>query len=75
MAVTQVPVLLIGDLADHNIPARHSGRITRFASREDALWEVTGADHGGAAGSDSEEFERRVLSWFASYKTAKPALR
>ena len=65
---THVPVLLIDGLADHNIPPRHSRRIIQAAGTQDVLWEVAGADHGGAVSKDANGFERRVLAWVATHR-------
>jgi pimeloyl-ACP methyl ester carboxylesterase len=67
VAATNVPVLLIHGQIDHNIPVQHARRI---AARNPAvvLWEVPGADHGGAVGAMPETFEARVLGWFGQRK-------
>lgn len=64
-AVTKsgVPVLLIHGQIDSNIPVRHSREIHARAPRT-VLWEVPSADHCGAMGAASQEFERRILGWF-----------
>jgi dipeptidyl aminopeptidase/acylaminoacyl peptidase len=63
-AATQVPILLIHGKDDSNIPVRHSERIAS-RNRKIVLWEVPHADHCGAISKSGEEFERRVIAWFA----------
>jgi uncharacterized protein len=64
VALTSVPVLLIHGQVDRNIPVRHSWRI-RERNPNTQLWEVPGADHCGALSAAPEEFERRLVAWFA----------
>ena len=66
VSVTKTPVLLIHGQMDSNIPVRHSRRIKLFASAV-VLWEVPTADHCGAISVAPEEFNRRVLDWFATH--------
>ncbi len=66
VAATQVPVLLIHGLADTNLPPRHSEMI-KAANPAVVLWEPAGADHCGASSVAPEEYERRVVGWFASH--------
>lgn len=61
---SRTPVLLIHGQVDSNIPARHSRAIHRLDPKT-ALWEVPGADHCAAIGVAPEEFEKRVIGWFA----------
>lgn len=63
VASTKVPVLLIHGQADRNIPVRHSRKIAA-GNHGVVLWEVRGANHCGAQGTDPEEFERKVIAWF-----------
>jgi hypothetical protein len=70
VAESSVPVLLIHGLKDTNLPPRHSEMIlARSRARGSAvvLWEPAGAGHTGAASAEPEEFERRVIGWFASH--------
>jgi pimeloyl-ACP methyl ester carboxylesterase len=69
VATTRVPVLLIHGQEDHNIPVQQARRIV---ARNPAvvLWEVPGADHGGAVGAMPEIFQTRVLNWFGEGKLA-----
>ena len=61
---SRVPALLIHGQIDSNIPVRHSRMIHARAPRT-VLWEVPRADHCGAMGADPQEYDRRVLGWFA----------
>ncbi len=67
VAHTHVPVLLIHGQKDSNIPVRHSRRI-KLMNAEVALWEVPGAAHCGAISSAHEEFEQKIVSWFAMHE-------
>lgn len=67
LSTTKVPVLLIGDEADRNIPPRHTGLLMRSANSNDAVWLVPGAGHGGASTVAPTEFQTRVLGWFQSH--------
>jgi len=64
---TSVPTLLIAGTADHNILMHHAQDLERVCASHCELWIVPGADHGGATTVAHEEFERRVLGWFASH--------
>ena len=66
VAVAKTPVLLIHGQIDSNIPVRHSRQI-KAAAPVVVLWEVPAADHCGAISVAPEEFERRVLDWFANH--------
>ena len=70
VAASRVPVLLIHGKKDTNLPARHSEMIvahnrTRIPAVE--LWEPAQAVHTGAAAAEPQEYDRRVLGWFASH--------
>jgi len=65
VSASKIPVLLIHGQVDSNIPARHSRRI-RSVDPAVVLWEVPGADHCGAISVAPQEFETRVLNWFAT---------
>jgi uncharacterized protein len=71
VARTTVPVLLIHGQIDHNIPVRHS-RAIHAMSPSVQLWEVPGADHCGAISTAPQEFEMRLLGWFAAHRAAHP---
>ena len=68
VAKSQRPVLLIHGELDGNIPVRHLREIHDRAPRT-VVWEVPGADHCGAISAAPEEFEARVIAWYAD--TAK----
>jgi hypothetical protein len=65
-AATNVPILLIHGEVDSNIPIRHSRRIHALAPKTQ-LWEVPAADHCAAFSTAPQEFEKRILSWFAPH--------
>jgi hypothetical protein len=79
VAASSVPVLLIHGLKDTNLPSRHSEMILAHNSaRKPAivLWEPAQAVHTGAAAAEPEEYERRMIGWFASHDAPKePAER
>jgi len=64
---TKVPVLLIHGLKDRNIPPYHSDWIQSMNPSDIVVWKVPGAVHTGAHQIAPEEFEHRVLEWFAKY--------
>jgi uncharacterized protein len=64
VAATHIPVLLIHGEIDSNIPVRHSRRI-HARNLKTVLWEVPDADHCGAITVAPQEFEQRLLGWFA----------
>jgi fermentation-respiration switch protein FrsA (DUF1100 family) len=64
---TRVPVLLIHGTADTNIPPSHSETLHQAAPAVTALWEPEGAQHVMAVTHAPEEYERRVLEWFAAH--------
>lgn len=68
VAHTHVPVLLIHGVVDSNIPLRHSLRLVNH-NPQLALWRVPGADHCGAMSVAPQEFEQRVLDWFATHES------
>ncbi len=68
VANSRVPVLLIHGVIDSNIPVRHSRHIHQLNPATE-LWEVPGADHCGAIAVAPEEFNKRVLNWFARSPT------
>lgn len=59
------PVLLICGTSDKIIPCRHSRLLFEAATGPKQLWVVPGAGHTGAFGTEPEDFERRVLAFFA----------
>ena len=64
---SRVPILLIHGLADDNIPPQQSERIRAHNPEEIVLWEVPLAGHCGASNAAGQEFDTRVLRWFASH--------
>jgi pimeloyl-ACP methyl ester carboxylesterase len=64
---SSIPILLIHGLADTNIPPEQSERIRAHNPAKIALWEVPNAGHCGARGAAGDEFDKRVLDWFASH--------
>ncbi|MGA7136244.1 MAG: alpha/beta fold hydrolase [Terriglobales bacterium] len=71
---SKIPVLLIHGLDDSNIPPYHSDLIQAKNPSDVVVWKVPGAFHTGAHEAAPQEFERRVLEWFAEHSsTAKPA--
>ncbi len=69
----KTPVLLIHGLDDTNIPPYHSDLIAAKNPSDVRVWKVPGAEHTGAHSAAPEEFERRVLEFFAQHSsTAKP---
>ncbi len=74
LASSQVPALLIAGTADRNIPPRHAESIMRVAGSHAELWEVKGAVHGGAVSVAPEEFEKRILTWFATHPRSSQQL-
>jgi hypothetical protein len=78
VAGSRVSVFLIHGLLDNNLPPSNSEMILHASREHDrvavnvALWEPANAGHIGAAGSEPQEYERRVLGWFASHQTRIP---
>jgi len=71
VAARPFPVLLICDEKDEALPCRHTQRIYAAARGPKQLWEVPGAFHTGALGSQPAEFRRRVLEFFANVGRSK----
>jgi uncharacterized protein len=63
----KAPVLLIHGLNDTNIPPYNSDLIQAKNPAVVVVWKVPGALHTGAHAAAPQEFERRVLEWFASH--------
>ncbi|MGA2849987.1 MAG: alpha/beta fold hydrolase [Terracidiphilus sp.] len=73
VAASKVPVLLIHGKRDDNLPAYNSEMIlarSRARGNGVELWEPAEAGHTGAAGAESEEYERRVIAWFEGHRFA-----
>lgn len=69
---TKTPVLLIHGLQDHNIPPYHSDLIAAKNPSSIVVWKVPSALHTGAHQAAPQEFERRVLEWFAEHTLTTP---
>ena len=70
---SRVPILLIHGLADNNIPFQQFEWIRSHNAADITLWEVPGAGHCGAVDAAPQEFDSRVLRWFAVHDHA-PAM-
>jgi uncharacterized protein len=66
---SRVPILLIHGLADNNIPPRQSEMIHAHNPADITLWEVPNAGHCGAVSVAGEDFDNRVLGWFAGHSS------
>lgn len=66
---TRIPVLLIHGLNDTNIPPYHSDLIQARNPSDVVVWKVPGALHTGAHAVAPQEFEQRVLGWFAEHSS------
>src|SRR5215831_3641967 len=64
------PVLLICDENDDALPCRHTKMIYNAARGPKQLWVVPDAYHTAALGFYPEEFQRRVLEFFETYRSA-----
>jgi dipeptidyl aminopeptidase/acylaminoacyl peptidase len=64
---SRVPILLIHGKNDHNISPRHSIILASAAPDHVQLWLVPGAWHTGSWSAAHQEFEDRVLGWFAGH--------
>jgi uncharacterized protein len=64
---SSIPVLLIHGTADWRIPLRHSLELHSASPGTSTLWIVDGAAHTGAHNHDPAEYEKRLLTWFASH--------
>lgn len=67
---SHVPILLIHGLKDTNLPARNSEMIAEHSRGRTPmveLWEPRDAGHCGASGAEPDEYERRLIGWFASH--------
>jgi len=67
---SRVPILLIHGENDHNISPRHSIILASAAPDHVQLWLVPGAWHTGSWSATHQEFEDRVLGWFAAHQGA-----
>jgi alpha-beta hydrolase superfamily lysophospholipase len=71
VAARAFPVLLICGGEDHTIPCRHARSVFDAAAGPKQLWAVPGAGHSQAYGAEPEEFERRVLEFFAGISASR----
>jgi uncharacterized protein len=68
---SRIPILLIHGLADNNIPPHESEMIRAHNPADITLWEVPNAGHCGAVSVAGEEFDNRVLGWFAAHSGSR----
>ncbi len=66
----RTPILLIHGLNDKNIPPYHSELIRAANPISVVVWKVPGAVHTGAHAVAPQDFERKVLEWFAGHTSA-----
>jgi alpha-beta hydrolase superfamily lysophospholipase len=71
VSVRAFPVLLICGSEDHRIPCRHAEAIHKAAIGPNELWIVQGAGHASALGHNPQEYEKRVIQFFAKYPAVK----
>jgi hypothetical protein len=64
---SSVPVLLIHGQKDGNISPHHSQLIAQAAPDHVQLWLVPNAGHTSAWAAAHQEFEERLLAWFAGH--------
>jgi hypothetical protein len=69
VAHSSTPVFLMHGLSDENIPSFHSKEIQARNPSKIILWRVAGAGHCGTHSVAPQEFERRVLAWFAEHSS------
>jgi uncharacterized protein len=72
VAMRPFPVLLICDEDDEALPCRHTKQIYAAAIGPKEFWMAPGAFHTGAIGIQPQEFERRVLDFYANVAAGKP---
>jgi uncharacterized protein len=75
VALRPFPILLISDADDVVLPLRHQQAIFAAAKGPKELWIVPGAIHASAMGVAPEEYERRMLAFFAKTRDACSAAR
>jgi uncharacterized protein len=68
LAHSNVPVLLIHGALDQTINPRHALILAQAAPAHVQLWLVPNAWHTGAWSAAHQEFETRVLGWFADHQ-------
>jgi fermentation-respiration switch protein FrsA (DUF1100 family) len=67
----KTPILLIHGLEDRNVLPYHSDLIQARNPLYIVVWKVPGAIHTGAHKAAPQEFEEKVLQWFANHATAQ----
>jgi pimeloyl-ACP methyl ester carboxylesterase len=72
VAARPFPVLLVCGTEDHRIPCRHAERIYQSAAGPKQLWIVQGAGHAEALGHSPQEYEARVIAFFATAFAGHP---
>jgi uncharacterized protein len=72
VAARPFSVLLICGTDDHRIPCRHAERIYQAATGPKQLWIVNGAGHAEALGHAPQEYEDRVIGFFATAFASHP---
>ena len=72
VASRAIPVLLICDGNDPALPCRHTQAMYAAAIGPKEFWMVPGAYHTGALDTEPDEFERRVLDFYANVAQGKP---
>jgi len=65
------PILLIADGLDTTLPLRHAQLIHDSATGPRQLWVVPKSAHASALGTAPEEYQRRVLEFFAGIKSER----
>ncbi len=63
----RTPVLLIHGLSDRNVPPYNSDLIQAKNPKAITVWKVPGAAHCAASKVAPQEFEKRILDWFAQH--------
>lgn len=71
VAESDTPVLLIHGKMDMNLRPRNSELIHAASPEHSELWEVPMAAHCGAWSTVPQEFETRLLGWFAKHDTVR----
>lgn len=69
---TSIPILLIHGLADDNIPPYHSDLIQAHHPNIIEVWKVPGALHTQAHKAAPEQYDQKVLTWFATHPNPPP---
>ena len=68
LMATAVPVLLIHGVGDEDLLPANSVVLHNAAPTHTDLWLVSGASHIGAYSKYPQEFEQRILNWFAMHQ-------